>query len=202
MSATIRFSYIVSAIALASMATELRSADRPAGWGGMSEGYAFERDKDIKHGGTASGLIRSTVDAPPRNATYVQRIQADNYRSRRVRFSGYLKLDGADAGSYLWMRVDSQDMLGLAFDNMSTRQLKGNNDWTKCEIVLDVPQNAESITLGASLTGTGKLWVDDFAIEFVAADVNSTDMKISPRPYDQPVTGKLRKELANPDFEQ
>jgi hypothetical protein len=201
MSSVFRLPSIVAVLCLT--ATSLWSADRPAGWGGMSEGYVFERDTETKHGGSSSGLIRSTVEAPGKNATFVQKFKAENYLNRRVRFSGFLKLDGVNAGCYLWMRVDGQEMLNLAFDNMSTRRIKGTNDWTKCEIVLDVPQNAESITLGASLTGTGKLWTDDFALELVGLEVNSTDMKIPQRPNNQPaVTPNARKEIANPDFEK
>jgi hypothetical protein len=133
---------------------------------------------------------------------YVQRIRADDYRGRRLRLSGYIKTNGSEARGNLWMRVDGQDTVNLAFDNMAGRQIQGTNDWTKCEIVLDVPQTAATITLGAILAGKGQMWVDDLMLETVTSEVNSTDLKRTSRPYDQGSLNDVPKALVNPGFEK
>ena len=171
-------------------------AERPTGWGGMTEGYEFEKDSNVKHGGSASGTIRSTADAPTQPAICVQRILADNYRNKRVRLSGYLKTEGGESRNSLWMRVDSHNRSGLAFDNMAGRKIRGTSDWVRCEIVLDVPQDATSITLGALLAGKGQMWVDDVKLESVTNEVQTTDMKPEPRPYDPPTLDKVPKRLS------
>jgi hypothetical protein len=197
------FPSVIFSVVFTGMAADNWAAERPAGWGGANaEGYVFEKDVTTKYGGTASGTIRSSVESPMNYATCVQRIRTDNYRSRRLRLSGYVKTNGADVACSLWMRIDGLDVLNLAFDNMQDRQIKGTNDWTRCEIVLDVPQNAESITLGARVSGKGQAWFDDLALETVSSEVNVTDMKPPTRQYDQPPLGNAPKELVNPDFEK
>jgi hypothetical protein len=63
----------------------------------------------------------------------------------------------------------------LGFDNMSNRKINGNIDWTKYEIVLDVPTETISIAYGALLAGTGKIWFDDITFEIVDETVPTTN---------------------------
>jgi len=93
----------------------------------------------------------------------------------------------------LWLRVDGPKSEPLAFDNMQERAIKGDTDWTKYEIVLDVPDHAAEIAFGLLLSGKGQVWMDDLKFEVVGKDV--------------PTTGKgLEKEtVASPinlDFEE
>src|SRR5262245_39321839 len=71
-------------------------AERPSGWGGGNPDYELQKDTDVKHGGAASGLLRSTVDMPTQLGTCVQRIQAENYRGRRIRLSGFIKTEAVE----------------------------------------------------------------------------------------------------------
>jgi hypothetical protein len=84
-----------------------------------------------------------------------------------------------DKGCGLFMEVftnspDVKDSL-LAMDNMSKRQVSGSTDWTRYDLVLNVPKDAFGINIGARLFGLGKLWIDGAAFEEVEDDVAVTD---------------------------
>ena len=74
-----------------------------------------------------------------------------------------------------WLRVDQEkSKKPLAFDNMSERPVKGNSDWTKYEIVLDIPKEASNLAYGALLNGTGQIWFDNIKFEVVSKDEKTT----------------------------
>ena len=66
------------------------------------------------------------------------------------------------------MRVDG-DFNGkmLGFDNMWNRPITGTNDWTKCEITLNVPKEATAVAYGVLLGGKGTVYFDDVNFEIV-----------------------------------
>jgi hypothetical protein len=76
--------------------------------------------------------------------------------------------------SGLWLRVDGPDMLVQGFDNMWDRPVKAAADWTKCELVLDVPEDALGIVVGFMVIGKGQAWADDLRLETVDRDVPVT----------------------------
>ena len=103
-----------------------------------------------------------------------QVIAADDYRSKRVRLSGWLKTENADSVG-LWMCVDGiRRMLG--FDNMMNRAVKGTTDWKQFEVVLDIPAEAVNIVFGTLIAGKGQVWVDDLKLEIVGSSVLSTNL--------------------------
>jgi hypothetical protein len=153
----------------------------PADWGGGPAGYEPGVDQKIVHGGKQSGCIRfvGTQEAGgPAFGTLVQGFDPEAYRGQRIRYSGYVRAEKAEGGgAALWMRIDgAKPGETLAFDNMHGRALTGTTDWKKCEIVLDVPKEAATISLGALLAGKGTLWVDDLRIEKVDTSVPTTDL--------------------------
>lgn len=105
----------------------------------------------------------------------MQKFRADEYRGMRVRLSGWLKTEDVGEAS-LWMRVDDERMLMLAFDNMSDRKIRGSSDWREQQIVLNIPKNSAGIFFGVSLTGVGMVWVDDIRIDVVDKGTKSTNM--------------------------
>jgi hypothetical protein len=153
-------------------------AERPRDWFGGGKDHELTADTEVKHGGKQSGLIRSTVDAPEGFGTYTQGCQATKYRGKRVRLAGWIKSEGVEGWTGLWMRIDGKEKGGLAFDNMNGRPIKGTSDWAQFHVVLDVPDSAEQFFYGCLLVGKGKVWVDDLAIEEVGSDVKVTDLMI------------------------
>lgn len=155
----------------------------PTGWvqrGSHPQDYDVSLDTAIHRSGKAGASIKAKESASG-FTTMMQSIKPDNYRGKRIRFSGYLKTKSVADHSGFWLRIDGAQMNKmLGFDNMGDRPVKGTTDWGKYEIVLDVPDNAEAIAFGVNLAGSGQVWVDDLKIEVVGKDVASTNMPMPP----------------------
>jgi RNA polymerase sigma factor (sigma-70 family) len=177
-------------------------ARSPAGWGGGGEGYELTRDEAVKHAGRAGGALRSTDDRADGFGTFTQGFRAERYRGKRLRVSAFARTEGVEGWAGLWVRVDGKDKGGLAFDNMQDRPIRGTADWRKCEVVLDVPEEAQDIFFGFLLAGKGQAWVDDFAFELVGKDVAATGLKLEPTDKPDGPAADLPKEPTNLDFER
>ncbi len=163
---------------------DAKAADerRPAGWqpvsgqsfGGNPKDYDMRTDEAVRRGGKASATIRSKESHEKGGASMVQSIRADDYRGKRVRLTGYVKAQDVAEYAGLWLRVDGPDMLVQGFDNMFDRPVKATADWTKCELVLDVPEDAAAIVFGFMVVGKGQAWADDLKLETVDRDVPVT----------------------------
>jgi ketosteroid isomerase-like protein len=149
----------------------------PAGWirtpSYSSNGYSMTVDTIVKHGGLASAAIKLTCGGENEFGSLGQTIVADDYIGKRVRFTGWLKTENADA-AVLWMRVDGNRRT-LGFDNMLNRAVKGTTDWKQFEVVLDIPTGAVNVVIGTFLSGKGQMWADDLKLEIVGNDVPSTN---------------------------
>ena len=132
-------------------------------------------DVQIKRSGARSACFLAVDVSNDDQARWTQRFKADKWRGKRVRFSAYLKSHQIGEWAGLWMRVDTDTRQSYAFDDSEDRSLTGTTDWTLFEVVLDVPENAAVIFLGAHMFGRGQVWMDDCAFEEVGDDVPATD---------------------------
>jgi len=149
----------------------------PVGWIGKAAGYDMAWDPTVSHRGEASGRIARHPGTPASAipASLSQWISAERWKGKRVRLSGWLRTKDVTSGwAGLWMRVDSATTPALAFDNMPKRGPRGTTDWTKYEVVLDVPKEASDLFFGAILTGDGMVWADDLVLEEVPSSVPTT----------------------------
>jgi hypothetical protein len=137
--------------------------------------YEFSPDHHIKHGGE-SGVYIKSISLRSAAGVLRQTIKSDHYRGKRVRFSGYVRSEVSEGWAGLWMRVDGEHGQRLGLDNMQNRPIKGTTDWTKYEIVLDVPVNSIALTFGVVLAGKGEVWADDLRIEAARPDVPTSDV--------------------------
>ena len=168
---------IINLISIALLTGSAFAQETPKGWfkaGSKPGDYAMTVDRETVHGGKASARVASTVAAPGGFGTLMQTFKADSFLGKRVRFTGYVRSEDVADWAGLWMRVDGPRGEPLAFDNMQKRAIKGTGDWTKYEIVLDVPQSAAQIAFGLLLTGKGSVWMDDLGFEAVGTDVPTT----------------------------
>jgi hypothetical protein len=159
------------------------AGETPKGWfaaGNKPRDYEMTTDHSIVHGGNASASVKCVAQSAVGFGTLMQTCRADTFRGKRVRFSGYVRAAGVNDWAGLWLRVDgptsgdSKNPEPLAFDNMQQRPIKGTSDWTKYEIVLDVPERAQEIAFGILLSHGGQVWVDDLKMEEVGTDVPTT----------------------------
>lgn len=150
----------------------------PAGWsaaGDRPEHYEMRVDPTVAHTGTASALIRSTVDDPEHFGTLLQHFGAQGYCGKRLRLTAYLKAADVQGWAGLWMRVDGPPGTPqLSFDNMQDRPIRGTSDWQRYAVVLAVPEASRAIYFGVLLHGIGAVWLDDISFEVVGAEVPVT----------------------------
>jgi hypothetical protein len=151
----------------------------PAGWlagnvEGASDDYVVGVDRLQVHSGKASAYIRAKTDAPQGFGALSQRFHAGSFKGRRVRLTGYLRVQSVEGWAGLWMRIDGADGNLQGFDNMEQRPVKGTSEWVRREVVLNVPPDAFAIAIGALLVGPGQVWVADFTLEVVGSDVPTT----------------------------
>jgi hypothetical protein len=165
----------------------------PGGWalaGSKPKSYETGTDKKVKHGGKASGYLKSKDASIDGFGTLMQTISSSKYVGKRLRLSASVKTDNVADWSGLWMRIDGESKSSLAFDNMEDRAIRGTTDWKTYEVVLDVPKEATAVAFGVLVSGTGALWIDDVKLEPVSLSV--------------PVTrdNKTRETPENLDFEK
>jgi hypothetical protein len=140
------------------LSAALSYAAAPKGWyvaGNRPTVYESGVDDLATHNGHPGAYLKSTLPAVQGFSTLMQNFRADRYLGKKVRFSAFVRTEGAEDWAGLWMRVDSGTKTA-AFDNMHDRPITGTTEWRKCEVVLEVPQDATGISLGVLLSGPGK----------------------------------------------
>ena len=158
-------------------------AAAPHGWGlAGSRPTAYDTGVDpvVLYAGAPSAFLRSKENPVKGFGTLMQSIAADDYRGKRIRFSGYVRADQVKEGAGLWMRVD-KERESVAFDNMQNRPIKGTSDWLQYAVVLDVPSDATGIFFGILLTETGTVWLSGVKFEVVGTDVPTTSSSTGSR---------------------
>lgn len=152
----------------------------PAGWTfNGSKDYSIER---VQGGVDGDFAVRIEGDRKAKDfAPLAQVLDATPWRGKRVQMTVSLKAVGVTDWAGGWMRVDGLATHTIAFDNMQSRALRGDTEWAEYTLVLDVATSAKHIVVGALLSGSGELWVDDIRLEAVPETVPVTDMKIRKR---------------------
>jgi hypothetical protein len=169
------------------------------GWfkaGSKPNSYKVGIDRTIFKSGGGSAFMESTEATIAGFGTLMQSCSAEEYVGKRVKMTAYIKSENVTNWAAMWMRVDSKfarEM--LSFDNMQDRPIKGTKDWTKCEIVLDVPDESGTLNFGVLLDGTGKVWFDDISFEVVSKQIMTTSRTTT-------MKSKIPSKPANIDFEK
>ncbi|MDJ0749094.1 MAG: hypothetical protein QNJ11_06400 [Woeseiaceae bacterium] len=169
---------IILATAMILVATSMVAASElPDGWYRVGDsgdgGYTVTVGDDIGYEG--AGLEISGPENTNRQFGGVgQSISASDYAGKTVRITAFIRTESVDNGyAGLWFRVDKgEDMLVL--DNMNDRGVTGTTDWHPYTSVLRVDAEATSMLFGAILTGSGRMFVDEFAIDIVPDDTPTT----------------------------
>lgn len=156
----------------------LMAYDVPKGWlkAGSSAGD-YEMRTDVKAGRNQqnAATIKSVTDKISGFGTLMQNCSPEKYKGKRLKLTAYMKSVNVKEFAGMWLRVDGDKLLEpLGFDNMYERPVTGTTDWTKCEIVLDVPMEATNLAYGALLSGTGQIWFSDLEFDVVSDDVPTT----------------------------
>ncbi len=132
-------------------------------------GYSASLTKQNPKNGTMCAIIQSGDKPKPGGfGNLMQKIDAAPFRSKRVRFRAAIRYEssGSAGEAKLWMRADRPNKQVGFFDNMANRPVT-ESQWKYYEIVGDVNEDAETIFIGMTLTGSGKAWFDDVSFEIV-----------------------------------
>jgi hypothetical protein len=113
------------------------------------------RDSDVGQARQIAGLRRTAVVS--------QAVDATGRQGRAVRLRAMVKTDtsGPEHGAQCWLRVDRPNKQPGFFDNMANRPIR-DRQWTQCEIIGTVADDAERIAFGAIVRGSGRVWLDGF----------------------------------------
>ncbi|KMO39774.1 glyoxalase superfamily protein [Methylobacterium aquaticum] len=178
---------------------------RPAGWsvsGSKPHLYDMGIDPTTPYQGGRAALIRCRYaeDDPAYAvmekgfATLMQSIAVGPFRGRRICLSADLRVQDVVGAATLWLRADAAIGRSVAFDNMEERAvdgpLTGTQGWTGRRIVLDVPEEAETLHFGFYLRGSGRAWAGGFSLREASPEDAAT------------VLARIRPEPTNLDFAQ
>ena len=149
-------------------------AGRPTGWNTGGAGFEVLADSVQPLAGRFSLRMRWVdpapwVDGQQKFAVATQTFPVARAAGRKVRFAGYIRTEGINAGyAGFWMRVDGPGQANvLAFDNMGARGVRGTTPWTRYEIELPVDSGATAVFMGALHPGDGTAWFDSLTVEVV-----------------------------------
>ncbi|MEM7279762.1 MAG: hypothetical protein AAF385_16750, partial [Pseudomonadota bacterium] len=177
---------------------------------GSTVGDVIELSSDYQRvwDGSASARLRPKRIIDPREtAGIVQLIDAGFFAGNRVRYSGYLQLEGQSGiepgSAFLWIRADNTAGKLVAFQNTIGRFQLQDSAWQEIEIVIDIPAEASVVFFGASLLGNGSVWVDSLSLENVSTSAPTTSPP-GERPIYNPVPSadNVLDAPANLDFEE
>ncbi len=107
----------------------------------------------------------------------LQRVDAAPFRGKRIRLRAQLRFETRDrhASGVMWLRVDRVGSKEGFFDNMKDRPVQ-QETWTPVEIVGEVAEDAQQISLGFMLTnGTGKLRMAPVTLEVLGSTTRAED---------------------------
>jgi hypothetical protein len=139
-------------------------------------GYVTTNSDDDPFEGVQCATILCEDEAAGRFGNLVQRIDVKPYRGKRIRFRAAVRTDGA-GNARLWLRVDRMTADGApamgAFDNMGNRPITAPK-WKHYEIVADVVEDADRVSVGMMFSGPGQAWIDDASLDVVGDDVAVT----------------------------
>ena len=180
----------------------------PLDWGitgSNPQGYKLRTDRAVVLSGSASAVLESYADTDTvRYGALIQVASAAAFKGKRIELSGYLASQDAPAGAAMWLRADDANGAMVAFENTGPRGIRGTQEWTYQNIVMDIPEEAVVLVYGAVLKATGKLYLDDFQFRVVDASVPATA-----KPVTQPQPPLIRGPIPDPgraprnlDFEE
>jgi hypothetical protein len=99
---------------------------------------------------------------------------------KRVRLAASVK--SQDTTGHAGLLLLALDPWGgwLGYDRMTGRRIRGGSDFTRHEIVLDIPQGTFRLQYGLELSGKGSLWVGGASLEEVPLSVPPTRVDAPP----------------------
>ncbi len=149
----------------------------PENWFQWGSGYTISLDGETKNSGKFSALIEPMgIRSPGTFGCIAMGIPA-KYDAQEIELRAYMKFTGVTEGPIgLMIRLDGEAGI-VGFENMQGKNIQGTKDWTEFSVKIPYSESAERIYIGAILSGTGKLWVDDLQIFLDGKDISEGKIK-------------------------
>ncbi|HWA33950.1 MAG TPA: S41 family peptidase [Cyclobacteriaceae bacterium] len=136
----------------------------PDQWMEWGKGYRLITDSVTVHSGKRSLLIEPAPNTAKQFGAAGYKI-TEQYDAREIEVRAHMKLsDVKDGAIGLMLRIDGSSPGSFGFNNMMEKNIQGTSDWTLYSVKLPYPEEENEVFIGAILSGTGKLWVDDFEV--------------------------------------
>ena len=117
--------------------------------------------------GKYSAYIRSKEAEINTMGTIWQAIKPrPDWFGEKVKMTVHIKTRGVKDAAGLFMRVSTYGGW-INYDYMYDRVVRGDTDWHKYMIVLDIPRDTSLIDFGVWIIGKGEVRVDDFRFDIV-----------------------------------
>jgi hypothetical protein len=148
----------------------------PDDWFQWGSGYVLKIDTTVKASGKNSVLIQPLGDKLPNTFGCVAYSIPARFNAKEIELRARLKFSDVALGNVnLMLRIDGSSGI-LGFKNMQDQNVHGTKDWTTYVVKLPYPDHAKTIFIGAILSGTGKLWADDFEVLLDGKDIRESEI--------------------------
>jgi Glyoxalase superfamily protein len=173
----------------------------PEAWIIDGERQELYRAGIVKKDGAPAALVsyRRTADDPEFKEglggyiSILQIVSAEAHRGKRLELAADLACQDVFGAGTLWIRIEDAARKVLAFDNNEQRRggvVRDTKGWERRNIVVDVPEDADTLFFGFYLRGSGSLWVRNYSFAAVTdtisptAKLNRADIAPAPRSLD------------------
>lgn len=146
---------------------QVNTQKQPIGWE-LSPNYigAYAGlDSIVNKQGKYSMLISKSIDNGRVHASFIK--MPAPIANNLIELVGFIKIENIENGfGNLWIRLEDNSNNTVGFADLHDKNITDNNDWKEFSIKIINPSNlADEFTIGVSLNGTGKIWVDDLHLK-------------------------------------
>ena len=156
----------------------------PKGWmkGDFNNLYTLRVDSTVSHSGRYSLLIHKTGKGPDAYISNKFSIPFI-FKGDSITISGFLKTAELSGEASIWIEAIGKNNSSLGFYTAGST-LNGNSEWQKFTITIPFDAyDTESIDMGSSLEGSGKVWLDDLALTVDGKEIQSAPLYVGRKGY-------------------
>lgn len=128
---------------------------------------------ELMYANQPSGFIRSTGFNFSGYGEVAEHVPAQQYAGQRVRLNAVVFTDKCVSGVSLWLWA-LKGKNGLRSADTTVHALIGSNNWSRQELVLDVPKNADTLRISMRLTGRGMALLNDLNLVVIPTHAPSS----------------------------
>lgn len=143
-----------------------------------STNYKAALVNDEKHGGNQALLIENTASTESKAVAQVVQTIPAKYIGKLIMLKAYLKFQDVANLQGLVLKVNDVNNQPLQYKTLQAQKLSGTRDWQLYSVQAFLPPDAQTISVGISLNGPGKLWVDD--LQLVLDNKDISEAKVDP----------------------